>query len=97
MMKPNKKTSYYANGNIHGEDYFLNGERHCETGPAYIRYHELGGLKSEEWYLEGERHRKDNPALIAYGKSGNVWYKSWWLKGKEISMEAAGEINITTK
>ena len=58
----------YAKSN----DWFLNGERHREDGPAIEWAH-----GSKEWYLNGKRHREDGPAVDR--PSG---FKVWYLNGK---------------
>ena len=57
----------YAKSN----DWFLNGERHREDGPAIEWAH-----GSKEWYLNGKRHREDGPAVDR--PSG---FKVWYLNG----------------
>jgi len=57
------------------KEWFLNGKRHREDGPA-CEY----ASGNKHWYLNGERHREDGPA-IEYA-SGN---KFWYLNGKEYS------------
>ena len=78
-------------------EWFLNGKRHREDGPA-IEW--SNGDKS--WYKNGKCHREDGPA-IEY-TSGKFWYKNgnyhredgpaieyangdkeWYLKGVELS------------
>ena len=58
-----------ANGN---KEWFLNGKRHREDGPAVER---TNGTK--EWYLDGYLHREDGPAVE--WDSGD---KEWYLNGR---------------
>ena len=53
-------------------EWFLNGERHREDGPAL---EETSGTK--EWYLNGKPHREDGPA-----KEWSDGYKGWFINGK---------------
>jgi hypothetical protein len=53
-------------------DWYLNGKRHREDGPAVER---PSGDKA--WWLNGDRHREDGPA-IEYASG----YKAWYLNGK---------------
>jgi hypothetical protein len=53
-------------------EWYLNGERHREDGPA-IEY--LNG--SKQWYLNSKRHRIDGPAIEYYDGT-----KEWWLNGR---------------
>jgi hypothetical protein len=50
------------------KEWYLNGKRHREDGPAIIRPR---GTKS--WYLNGKRHRIDGPA-IEYPDGSKVWW-----------------------
>ena len=59
----------YDNG---GEEWFLNGNRHREDGPA-IEYAD----GSKRWYLNGKMHREDGPAIERADG-----YKAWYLNGK---------------
>ena len=49
----NPKITYYDNGNISSEQYFLNGKYHRENGPAIIRYYQDGKIEHESYYLNG--------------------------------------------
>lgn len=40
------------------KEWYLNGKRHREDGPAIERPD-----RSKEWYLNGEFHRVDGPAI----------------------------------
>ena len=55
----------------HKTEWWLNGKRHREDGPA-IEYQD--GTKA--WWLNGKRHREDGPA---YEEANGD--KSWWLNG----------------
>ena len=57
--------------------YLLNGNYHCEDGPAYIH---KSGLK--KYYVHGKLHRTDGPAII-FPNGG----KSWYINGKNIDRE----------
>lgn len=65
---------YLTNANLSDWDsnlfviYYL-GKRHCETGPAIIRYN---GVK--EWYYDDRRHRLDGPAIEELVTNGFVYY-----------------------
>jgi hypothetical protein len=59
--------------NVHDDgtkEWFLNGIRHREDGPAI----ESGDY--QKWYLNGQFHRVGGPAIIH--TNGN---KSWYLNG----------------
>jgi len=51
--------------------YMVNGQLHCDDGPAVI-----WNDKGAEWYQEGKLHRLDGPAIH---RSSN--WKQWWVNG----------------
>ena len=62
----------YDNGD---KDWYLNGERHREDGPA------VEWADGEKWwYLNGKRHREDGPAFERADGS-----KSWYLNDKLLT------------
>ena len=64
-------------GSDGSKEWYINGTRHREDGPALER---ADGLK--EWYINGERHHEDGPAVEhADGK------KIWYINGKHYSFE----------
>lgn len=66
------------------KEWFLNGERHREDGPAI----ELpGGAK--KWFLNGKRHREDGPAVEYSNRD-----REWWLNGDKLT---EGEFKARTQ
>jgi hypothetical protein len=53
-------------------EWFLNGERHRQDGPA-VEFPD--GYRA--WWLNGERHRQDGPAI-----EFPDGYRAWYLNGK---------------
>jgi hypothetical protein len=49
-------------------EWFLNGKRHREDGPA-VEY--ANGFKA--WCINGKRHREDGPA-VEYADGSKSWY-----------------------
>jgi hypothetical protein len=73
----------YTNGN---KDWFLNGKRHREDGPA-IEY--SNGYKA--WVLNNELHREDGPAV-----EDSNGYKIWYLNDKRLTEEEFNERMVHT-
>ena len=48
--------AYYDNGNIMREQYYKEGKRHREDGPAYITYYGNGKINTKFYYLNGEQY-----------------------------------------
>jgi hypothetical protein len=57
------------------KEWYLNGERHREDGPA-VEYPDGAKL----WYLNGELHREDGPAI-----EWEDGYKDWYLNDKRYT------------
>jgi hypothetical protein len=68
------EVTVYSNGD---KDWYLNGQRHREDGPAFE-----GADGNKYWYLNGKPHREDGPATE--WADGD---KSWYLNGKNLTEE----------
>jgi antitoxin component YwqK of YwqJK toxin-antitoxin module len=86
-MKPELKETFYPNGNVEFQEWYLNGKIHNEEGPAYIRYHENGKVEYQEWWVNGKLHNEEGPAYIEYYEDGKVSYQSWYINDKLLSKE----------
>jgi len=107
MLKNKVMKEYHVKVYEDRTEWFLNGKRHREDGPAREW---ADGDKS--WYLNGQLHREDGPAYE--GASGTKsWFingqrhreggpaiewvdgsKEWWIEGKRLTEE---EFNQRTK
>ncbi len=76
-------TSYYRDGSLKDEAYYIDGKVHREDGPAGIRYNEDGYVESEIYCIMDKLHRDDGPALIRYNQDGEVTKERWFKHGKE--------------
>ena len=65
------KITRYPNGNIQYERYLINGKRHREDGPAFIKYWLNGNVELEYYYTNGVLNRNDGPAIVWY--DDNNW------------------------
>jgi hypothetical protein len=91
---------YQVNVYANRTEWFLNGKRHREDGPA-VEY--TNGHK--QWRRNGNLHREDGPA-VEYADGSKRWYlngnlhredgpaiecangsKEWWRNGKRLSEE----------
>ena len=59
------------------KEWWLNGKRHREDGPAIETTH-----GNKEWFLNGEYHREDGPAVERWDGS-----RYWFLHGEGIHPE----------
>ena len=81
-MKEQPQCEIRADGT---KEWFLNGKRHREDGPAVER---ASGTK--EWFLNGLLHREDGPA-IEYHNGG----KSWILHGGWVYPEQLVDLHLS--
>ena len=80
-MEPEIAAEYYESGAIKSQEWYLNGKRHREDGPAHIYYYESGAIRRQEWHVHGKYHREDGPALIEYCESGAIRSQVYCWKG----------------
>ncbi len=77
--------------NVHGgnaaREWFINGKRHREDGPAVEYYN-----GNKEWFLNDELHRIDGPA-IDYVDG----LKGWYIHGKYIKCSSQEEFERLLK
>jgi hypothetical protein len=73
------------------EEYYLNGRRHRENGPALIAPRPDGGWM-EEWYEDGiiSRPPEDGPARIIYNAKGEVEQEVAIFHGAEVQETTLG-------
>ena len=78
----------YNSGTV---EWYLNGERHREDGPA-VEY----SNGNKYWYLNGKRHREDGPA-IERGDGSKDWCLNGWFyteEGFNKEMAPAQEMTV---
>jgi hypothetical protein len=80
------------------EEYFLNGKRHRDDGPALIAPLPDGGWM-EEWYEDGlvSRHPEDGPARIIYNAAGEIEKEVAIYHGAEVQETTLGEAAAPVK
>ena len=71
------KQTWHENGQLESEQYWLNGERHNEAGPAYRSWHESGENMSEQYWL--------NDSLL----SKNEWLQQVNLTSLQVIIDGA--------
>lgn len=69
------------------QEWWYDGKRHRENGPALIRKGYRSGNKNvsfdeEEWWVKGELHREDGPARTIKHPFGIYSRMEWWINGK---------------
>ena len=72
---------FYKNWQDYHYEFWLDGLRHREDGPAYSN-----GAGHVEYWVRGQRHRKGGPAIINSNSLETV--KQWWEDGKFIRSES---------
>ena len=77
LDRKNGPASIYINENGKKHEYYKDGNRHREGGPAIIRYDLQDNILSEEYFINGQRHREDGPAFISNSDPHGqlrIWY-----------------------
>jgi antitoxin component YwqK of YwqJK toxin-antitoxin module len=87
LSKPKVIKSYYENGNLLLEEYYLNAVYYRVNGPSYISYYENGNIKFESYYINGKRHRDEGPSRISYYENGSVQWVEYHLNGIKLTRE----------
>lgn len=69
------------------QEWYKDGNRHREDGPAVIEYREDGRIREEEWWFSDRLHRagagpEDGPAVIVYREDGSVKQRTWYHHGR---------------
>ena len=78
---------YYDRNIISNEEYYINGKRHRENGPAIIYYYENGSVQIENYYFNNKLHRIDGPASLYYNFESKCILKSYWFNGTKFDPE----------
>jgi antitoxin component YwqK of YwqJK toxin-antitoxin module len=86
-------SGFYKNGQIEYQEWWLNGNRHNENGPAEIRYYENGQIKYQSWYINGKRHNVNKNASIHYYENCQIKYQAWYINGKYHNVNGPAYIN----
>ena len=64
--------SWFENGQVECEYYYLNGNKHRLNDPAVRYWYKNGLLRKEEYYLRGERHNTTGPAIKKWDENGHL-------------------------
>ena len=79
--------SYYYNGNIKRETYYINGKKYRKDGPTNINYHGNGSICMEQYCVGCILHREDGPAWIVYYKNGDVQFYNYYIKNTNVTSQ----------
>jgi antitoxin component YwqK of YwqJK toxin-antitoxin module len=96
-MKPKLTETFYPNGNVRFQSWYLNGKGHNEEGPAWIRYYEDGNVCYQTWYLNEKLHNEEGPAHTAYYKNGKTKNRQWFLNNKQLFKEDFTSLGMIKK
>jgi hypothetical protein len=72
--------SYTVNVTDTSTEWYLDGKRHREGGPAFER---ADGYKA--WWVDGKIHRLNGPAIER--ANGFKAFKAWWFNGKRHRLD----------
>lgn len=81
--------TYYKDGSISAEHYYLDNKKHRVDEPAEIYYYNDGSIEVERYYQTGELHRVDGSASISYNEYGfSINTERYYKHGVEIDLTA---------
>jgi antitoxin component YwqK of YwqJK toxin-antitoxin module len=73
--------TYYEDGSIRMEKYYLNKKYHRKNGPSYIEYYENGCIQNEYYFINGKYNREEGPSVIRYYDDASINYQNYYIKG----------------
>ena len=81
----NPTRTYYDNGQLLAESYYVGNNLHRTDRPAFTLWHDNGQLMFEEYWVNGEIHREDGPAAIWWDENGNITTQEFFLNNDEVT------------
>ena len=63
-------------------NYYFNGYRHRNNGPAEILLNKYGDIIIEEYCYYGKTHNINGPAYIEYDDNDKIKLEEYWYNGK---------------
>jgi hypothetical protein len=78
------KYRYFSNGQVSSIRRFVDGEYHCECGPAVENFYFNGHPYLKTWRKMGDLHRVDGPAKVEYDENGLVLDEQWYVYGMSL-------------
>jgi len=94
-MKLRKYKTFYYNGQIEREAYWLSGKRHNPDGPAYRSWYDNGQIEAEVYYLNYKLHNPNGPAIKKWSDNGQLIREEYWLNGEWLTKKEFD--NLKTK
>nr|WP_306266982.1 hypothetical protein [Pararhizobium sp. IMCC3301] len=85
---PDEHRPNNADGTV--EIWTLNGEYHCEHGPAVITRNANKQIISQHWWLNNQRYRENGPAVIY---DDGVMHETSWHPAREDGPSRLVKIN----
>ena len=71
------------NNNIIFSQWYLNGKRHREHGPAIVINSKN---RQEQWWIDGKKHRVSGPAII-----WNNGDEEYWINGQQLNIKKVND------
>lgn len=72
---------YFANGSEQTIEYWIDGIRHCDDGPAVAFYNSRGICYFKSYYQNNKTHRIGGPAIVQFYKDGGVCREIYCIDG----------------
>ena len=77
--------SWYKNGQLCYQEYYINDQLHNEQGPAVKVWYENGKLEWQEYYINDQQHNEQGPALERWYENGQLWVQEYWIEGNKVT------------
>lgn len=74
-------STFYDNGKLESQMWYLKGVVHSESGPAVINYYPEGNISTGAWFKDGKRHRDVGPAVVTTDEDKKIVRQEWWVDG----------------
>ena len=85
--------SYYGNGQLEVEQFYVNDRRHNPNGPAYSSWYSNGQLQYEADWNNNVRHNLNGSSRRWY-MNGQLQKEEYWIDGKQLTKEEFENRNI---
>lgn len=88
------KLLFDGDGALIYEEWYVNGEKHREDGPALSKW-SSGELTLEEWYTNDKKHRDGGPAVSIW-ELGKLATQQWYETGKLHRTDGPAQVKYAT-
>jgi hypothetical protein len=81
-MTPECYESFHVDGTLKEREFWADGKRHNENGPAWEQWNATGRLIYCQFWVDGQEHNEAGPAYEWWADSGRLIYREYSVHGK---------------